>query len=45
MLKLTSIKAQVFCYSLLILLFTSYTRAVTPAEAACGHFKKCRVVR
>lgn len=38
-------KTNILCALMLILLFSSCSRAVTPSEAASGKYKKCRAVR
>jgi len=38
-------KARLILYLLIVLLFTSCARGLTPDQAANGSFKKCRAMR
>ena len=43
--KLRPMKTRIILYVLIVVLFTSCARALTPEQAANGSFKKCRAMK
>ena len=45
LIKLKPMKTRIICFVLLIVLFASCVRALTPDQAANGSYKKCHPMR
>jgi hypothetical protein len=43
--QIRTMKNTIILYALILVFFASCARAVTPAEAASGRYKKCRPVK